>query len=119
MKNLKILVFGVLISGCAKEKAAPPMSNFVCDEEISFQKDVQPIITLNCANNECHDNFMYGSDILLRNYSEISSISTDDRFLGAIKHDPGYSAMPYGEAKLKTEEIQIIECWINQGRKNN
>lgn len=121
VRNLKLLVFGILITGCAKEKAAPTFEEpvLICDNEVSFTADVQPIIEFHCANNECHNSFMYGSDILLNDYNEISSAAADENFLKAIKHNPGVSPMPMGRTQLSASEIQKIECWINQGRKNN
>lgn len=117
--NLKLLVFGILVTACSKEKAAPPVTIADCSNEISFSAQVHPIIHSRCANNMCHDNFMYGSDILLNNYADIKTAATADKFLKAIKHEPGASAMPMNGAKLNMDEIQVIECWINQGMKNN
>ena len=54
-------VFGLMmiISSCARDKGAVPLKPFAnlpdsCTSNISFSKQIMPIITTNCAIRGCH-----------------------------------------------------------------
>jgi len=110
--------FFAVLCGCLKDKAQLPVAP-ICENEISFVNEVRLLIISRCADNSCHAFLMNGSDLVFSNYSDISQAATQENFLGAIKHIPGFSIMPQDTTQLLPEEIRMIECWIIQGRKNN
>jgi hypothetical protein len=112
-----------------------------CSKEISFSKDVKPIITDNCL--ECHDGKGEGSEesgLILVTYDDLmrgtkfgqvvvpgnSESSTLFRLV-AHKADPKIHMPPHTKdtlaSKIKTPlkdgEVEIIKTWIDQGAKNN
>ncbi len=94
-----------------------------CSTQISFNAQVQPIIQQNCASPNCHG---YGgaAPFNLITYQQIDSAVLNANLLLSIKHQTPYP-MPrinpfLPEAtQLPDSVIQLIECWINQGRQNN
>ena len=94
-----------------------------CPNLPSFQAQVLPIILNNCATSSCHS-FGGFAPFLLTTHQEIDSAVINRNFLMAIKHQTPYP-MPRinpflpDATKLSDSLIQIIECWINQGRPNN
>ena len=112
-----------------------------CSKEISFSKDVKPIITDRCL--ECHDGKGEGSEesgLILITYDDLmrgtkfgqvvvpgnSESSTLYRLVGH-KADPKIQMPPHHDealaskhmTPLKEEQIEVIKTWIDQGAKNN
>lgn len=94
-----------------------------CSARISFQTQVLPIIELNCATAACHT---YGglAPFPLHTHREIDSAAIHANLLLSIQHQtpnpmPRYDPYLPQAFKLSDSLIQIIECWINQGRPNN
>jgi len=92
---------------------------------VSFAKDVQPIISANCYL--CHSKvnaFSSGQGYILEGYSYDSlyaSPGSGDILYGNIA-DPNISDvshMPKNAASLSPCEIATIKAWIDQGYKNN
>ncbi|MFZ5552886.1 MAG: hypothetical protein ACOZCO_07205 [Bacteroidota bacterium] len=104
--------------GCHKEKAEE-IRPAPCEYDVSFNSEIKPLIISRCANNSCHAFLMNGIDLIFSDYSDIYEASLMESFLATIKHQPGFPMMPQDTTQLLPEEIQIIECWIEQGRKNN
>jgi hypothetical protein len=90
-----------------------------CDiEMMSYTNDIVPILSDNCYT--CHNTQARFGNIILDSHQELSKyFTTNDLLLGAIKHNPGFSAMPQGAPKLLDCQINKIEAWINQGAPNN
>lgn len=94
-------------------------SRFVCDENktISYERDLKPILNAECSG--CHNTNNYqilGAGIKLDSPEDLKN---NNRILGAIKHNSGFSNMPKNESKLSDCEILIFENWINQGGNDN
>lgn len=85
-----------------------------CDTtNVTFSKNVQPIIQKNCQG--CHSGGNPSGGILLTNYSEIYTRVQSGELLGAIKHQIPYTPMPYQLPQLDQCLIDQIEIWINNG----
>lgn len=99
--------------------------NLQCDPNIggcqtdnmSFAQDIQPILQTACTG--CHGGANPQGGIQLSNFSGVSQVLSQNRLLGAIKKQPGYTAMPPAGPGLPDCQISKIEAWINQGAKNN
>ena len=112
-----------------------------CSKDISYSKDVKPIINTSCL--ECHDGKGEGSEesgLILNTYDDLmrgtkfgqvvvpgdSESSTLFRLI-AHKADPKIHMPPHTKdtlaSKIKTslteKQIDIIKTWIDQGAKNN
>jgi hypothetical protein len=113
-------VLGLLIvAGCA-------------EQEISFKKDIMPILQEKCLSchkaggsgyvasglsMESYDNLMKGTrygPVIIPGYSFSSTL----QILVEHKADSSIN-MPKELPKLPQNEIELIGKWINQGAKNN
>ena len=103
----------VLATSCSKDKVGDnlPYPEVTCSDTISFSNDVLPIIQNNCTG--CHDN---SNGYTLTNHQNISENYA--AIVGSMKGQ-GFKLMPDGGPALPDSLIQKIECWVNQGMKNN
>jgi hypothetical protein len=89
-----------------------------CDTtDVSYKNDVKPLLQKNgCLTAACH-----GSTAAYpyETYAELKETVDNERLLGAIKQQVGFSKMPKTGAKLDDCSISIIEAWIKQGTKDN
>ena len=123
--NLKfafIIGFGVifmtlLIESCAKDKVeVKPVTLNDCPTEISFSKDILPVMLSNCTTN-CHSGKSLGGGFDLSNFDGVTK--NVSKVLGSMRQDGSASSMPKNGSKLADSLIQKMNCWINQGTKNN
>ncbi|MBM3186333.1 MAG: hypothetical protein FJZ67_08525 [Bacteroidetes bacterium] len=117
MKNsiysISITVLTIFISSCTKDKVGGnlPYPEIICSEPISFNNEILPIIQNNCTG--CHDN---QNGYTLTNYQNIKS--NYSAIVGAMKGQ-GFLLMPDGGPALPDSIVEKIQCWVNQGLKNN
>lgn len=120
-------IVGLLFSGTTscyydKEELLYP-DTLACDTiSVSYAADVETVLNNSCYG--CHSNAqsqVAGAGISLESHANLSSYITNnqERFLGAIKHEAGYSPMPKGGAQLSECDINKIEAWINGGSNDN
>jgi hypothetical protein len=81
---------------------------------VSYATAVKPIIDDNCAKT-CHSAAKKAGKIDLSTYESVKAISTEARFLGAIRHLAGFDAMPMKAPKLSDSSIRVISCWVKNG----
>ena len=117
--QLFILFAVVLMStACYKDNEEDLYPDNGCNtENVSFAQTVWPVINNNCVS--CHSGPGASGGIRLGNYNEVVATIDGGRFLGAIKHENGFSAMPQGGSKLSDCNISQIDAWIAQGKLNN
>jgi hypothetical protein len=94
--------------------------------EVSFSKQVQPVIIANCTMSGCHNGVSSGGEDVfsLMNYSDITrrnmaipGNAKSSRIYSAITGS-GENAMPPNGA-MSNDDILLIYLWIEQGAKNN
>lgn len=119
---LVCLILSASIS-CEKEKAEPVVvddkdtvvQKTLCDTvNFTYTTDIKPIITANCSFSGCHGNGSQSGGVNLNSYANVVNEAQQAQFLGAIKHESGFSSMPQGRSKLSNSQIEAIECWIDQ-----
>lgn len=89
-----------------------------CDtNNFTYAANIQPILDKNCIG--CHNGASAPKGIQLNSYTGTMAAVNSNRLLGAIKHLPGFIAMPYNTAKLTDCEIRQIEKWVQSGALNN
>jgi len=112
-----------------------------CEREVSFSKEVQPVLTASCIS--CHNENAEGyisSGFSLADYDAVmkgtnfgpvvipgSSASSTLYLLVAHKTDPKIHMPPHTEdalaegrgASLTVEQIELIKDWIDQGAQDN
>lgn len=129
----KFVVMVLMVSAlysCSKENGANPFP--LSHEEVSFEKDVQPIFDQNCIS--CHPN---SGDLSLKSGSSYDNlVNVISPEYGIARVSPFYKdssvicmklhgvedygfLMPLNGIPLESEEIKTIEDWIEQGAINN
>lgn len=108
----------LVISSCYKDNEEDLYPDTGCNTaNVSFAQTVWPVLNNNCVS--CHNGPGASGGIRLGNHSEVVAAIDGGRFLGAIRHESGFSAMPQGGNKLSDCNISQIEAWIAQGKLNN
>lgn len=103
-----------------------------CSKEVSFAKDVHPILETHCM--ECHVKGKQGhqdSGLSMGSYAELmkgtnfgpvivkgDSLSSTLSRLISHKADKSIN-MPHDKQKIPNKQIELINTWIDQGAKNN
>ena len=124
--GLKAVSIGALAAGAALALSGCTPSN------VSFSKDVQPILAQNCA--ECHAPGKQGYIASGLDVTSYQSLMKGGKFGPLIKPGDALSStlnmlvegrahpsirMPHGRAKLPDKDIEILKTWVNEGAKNN
>ena len=106
------------ISGCYYDVEEEIYPEIDCDtQSATYSGMVQPILSNNCL--VCHSAAVNTAGITLEGYSNLKTYVDNGRFLGAIKHQPGFSSMPQGAPQLPDCDILKIEAWVLDGAPNN
>ena len=111
-----LFVFG-LIWSCSKDKTSGDIFPFDCDETISFSEEVLPLISSNCSTSGCHSAASGAAGYIFTNYDNI--FENKNIMLKTMRHESGVTPMPLGQTQLSSEQIGIMDCWIEQGAMNN
>ena len=87
----------------------------ICDSlDVLYTNDIEPLLADNgCSGIYCHGGGAGG--FTMSDYTSVKTSAQDPKFLKAIRHETGVSPMPKGGGKLSDAEIQLIECWIQNG----
>lgn len=98
-----------------EEELYPPD---VCDTvNVTYSLTVEPIISQNCY--ACHNASDPSSGIPLEGYANLKAQVDDERLIGAIRHQSGFSAMPQDAPALSECNILKIEKWVAEGAQDN
>ena len=103
-----------------------------CSQDVSFARDVQPILKDHCL--ECHAKGEKGhtkSGLSMGSYAELMTgtkygpvIVPNDAISSTLvrlidhKANPEIN-MPHDKSKMEESHIELIKTWIDQGAKNN
>lgn len=112
-----LLTASLLLNGCYKDNEEDLYGNNCQTSNVSFSTTIQPILNASCVS--CHSGAGASAGIRLTSHSEVSAAIDGGRFIGAIKHQSGFSAMPPSGPKLTDCQISQIEAWVAQGKPNN
>lgn len=120
MNKVLIIFIGavfVLLYSCDKETPKPSTNNqsqALCDSiAITYNGHIKAVVDANCNTPYCHGASVGG--FTLGTYAQVKAAAEKPNFLGAIKHEDGYEAMPKSAAKLSDDVIQQFECWEKTG----
>jgi cytochrome c5 len=118
-KKLPVLLFlscGIAFFACDKKVGKLPVVTTVvsvnaCDT-ITYTKHIKPIFDQKCIS--CHTANNSGPD--MSTYDLLKSRALDGK-LKARAIDGNPSIMPQGGPKLPDAQLNLIQCWINNGAK--
>jgi len=99
---------------------------------VSYSKDVQPILSKNCA--ECHAPGKQGFVASGLDVTSYQALMNGGKFGPLVKPGDALSSslnmlvegrahpsirMPHGRDKLPDKDIEALKVWVNEGAKNN
>jgi uncharacterized membrane protein len=124
---LKIMPRGILsvllvfvLNACLQDKQAvlrPKSCSTLPNSQVSFTKDIFPIIKINCL--QCHDAKNHFGGIVIENYTQIAESGKSGELYNTIQiTSNGKAYMPKG-GRLMDCEIDLIQAWVKQGALNN
>ena len=102
------------------------------DKEVSYRRDVQPILAANCY--ECHAPGKPGYEASGFDTTNYDALMRGGKFGALIKPGDAFTSafnmvvegrvhqsirMPHGREKLSDHDIDILKNWVQQGAKNN
>ncbi len=116
----------VSLLACTNDVLPPPETpEFCVDTSPSYDTNVKAIIDESCAYSGCHDGAGGTGPGNYKSYNGLLSILDNGSFRSRVldqKNDPVQGMPPnndvYPESQkddLTEEELQIIECWLNEG----
>lgn len=113
---MALLISAIIsIQSCTRnnvEKVAGPNP---CDTtHVSFQADIQPILDNYCYQCHSNSNITFSNGVSLEGYDNFKGWCESGYVLGDIRHESGFTPMPYGKPKISDCAINKIVAWINQ-----
>lgn len=110
-----ILTFSIIMA-CSSESVqelADP-----CDTaDVSYQSEVEMILTKNCATSGCHLGEFGPGGLDLSTFEDAKAIAADGQLVGRITGNSGNLMPPDGP--LPECEIRKIRAWVEDGALNN
>ncbi|MGE5424933.1 MAG: hypothetical protein ACM3N9_06195 [Syntrophothermus sp.] len=86
-----------------------------CDTvQVTYTGSIVPIINTWCIS--CHSGNNPGGGFNLDSYNGVSAVADNGKLTGAIRHEPGFSAMPKGGPMLSACALSTFEIWIRNGK---
>jgi len=120
-KGVILALFAYSAASCSYDKKEieeplPEATQAVCDStDASFSADVLPLLKQKCT--PCHIDGGSSGGLNFDTYEGVESVQT--KILSSIKHDGDAKEMPQGGSKLSNDDILKVECWINNGAKDD
>lgn len=125
MKKQFCLLFGFVISAllfmfsCTKHSEDKLAGGDSCDTtHVSYQTDVLPIIQSYCYPCHSSTNNNFSNGVNLEGYDNLQGWGKSGFLVGDVRHDPGFTGMPYGKPQISDCAINKIVAWVNQGYPN-
>jgi hypothetical protein len=113
------LIYAIsLHSSCSRDNEAELFADQECNlDNVKYSTVIAPIMQIHC--NDCHNRTAPQANVITEDHASLHVIVLSGQLLGAIKHQPGFAAMPFGLPKLDDCIIQKIEAWVKAGAPND
>ncbi len=117
--GILICILSLILISCSFRDEETLFADEVCDTtgEDTYISFVRPIIENRCAS--CHNAIIPSGSVDLGSFDKLKVQIENGKFLGVIKHSPGFPPMPNDGSKLSDCILQRIETWIIQGFPEN
>ena len=114
-----LLISGTFFySGCYYDVEEVLYPSGECNtDSVTYSLVVLPILEQQCYG--CHTGSSLSGNVNLEGYNNLKTLVNSGKFLGAIKHEVGYTPMPDGAPQLPQCDIAMIEAWIAEGAPDN
>ncbi len=114
-----IIVIVVSLIGCINKQEDPVATCDLVSNNLNvlFQKDISPILSINCY--QCHSSKNASGGVILDNMTYLKAFAENGDLYESVRiRSDGTASMPRG-SKLTDCEINTIKLWVTQGSKNN
>lgn len=89
-----------------------------CDlSQVTYALTIKPMLQQHCYS--CHSSDIASGNVVLDNYAGVKKQMDNGRLLGAVRHLPGYTPMPFNGSKLSDCNIARIVKWFDAGAPDN
>jgi len=115
----------LIVASCTKTTTVPIDNSPAITTTVSFSKDIQPILTKNCALSSCHGGSVSPNLSSATAYTALENSNlintTTPANSGVYLWLTGKEAatMPLGAANNPSNVNALMLAWITQGAKNN
>jgi len=113
LKPLLLACFLIILAVSCKEDTADTVD--CTGLTPTYTDDIKVILDASCAVSGCHNSSDLANNYDFSTYATASAISQGNRFLGAINHQGGFTAMPQNAPKLSKDKIELLTCWVENG----
>jgi hypothetical protein len=100
--------------GCYKDNKETMYPTSCDTSNVTWNKDIKPIITNSCSISGCHNAAAAGG-YNLSSYAGVKTMVDNNRFLAVIEN----GSMPKLSSKLDNCSINLVRIWINKGALEN
>ncbi|MBS1599552.1 MAG: hypothetical protein JST75_15110 [Bacteroidetes bacterium] len=105
----------IFIESCTRNNIEKVAGSNSCDTtQVSFQRDIQPILDNYCYQCHSNANKAFSNGVSLEGYDNFKGWCQSGYVLGDIRQESGFTPMPYGKPKISDCAINKIVAWINQ-----
>ena len=115
LKNYILALLVLIVLSCTRDSTPIPDNSDCMTENITYSEHIESILSTSCALSGCH--LAGDNSPRLDGFVRAQNATGEAAFLGSIKHESGFTAMPFpaGTARLETCDILTIEAWIEAG----
>jgi hypothetical protein len=107
--NQEALIYYWILQGAVNNKCEPAG----CDSShVTYDSTIIAIVQSWCT--ACHGGSNPAYGISLTTYDQVKAAVNNGRFMGAIRQETGFYAMPKG-SQLSPCDIALFQIWINKG----
>jgi mono/diheme cytochrome c family protein len=112
----------LLLGACASQNGEDMLDSGglpgpACDtSHVTYAGTVAPLLQ-QCSG--CHGGSLPAAGFAVSSYAQVRAKATNGQLLGTLNHDPGYSPMPKGGAKLSDCDLNKLRQWVADGVPNN
>lgn len=117
MKKITLITLSICIFSLISSCGDNPKNNVDCTGiTATYSGQIKAIMDSNCALSGCHTSQSPQSGYALDTYSGTSAGASNSNFLCSINWDNGCQKMPQGGSKLSDGDIQLLSCWVQDGK---
>lgn len=109
-KNLLLLlVLFFMLTGCRYDVEEKLYPSVMCSTpNVTFSVTINTLLNnYDCIG--CHNSALSSGNISLVGFTNVKAKVTDGKLLGAINHQPGFSAMPQGRPKMSNCDLKRVK----------
>ncbi len=105
----------LIVLSCTRDSTPLPDTSDCMTENITYSEHIESILSASCALSGCH--LSGDNSPRLDGFVRAQNAADTPSFIGSIRHEGGFTAMPFpaGTARLELCDILTIEAWIAAG----